>query len=49
MAFVGDDEVEGFDGNFFAVFHLARTVVGLGEFEAGYLVNVLVQFFAAQD
>ncbi|OQB89789.1 MAG: hypothetical protein BWX84_02255 [Verrucomicrobia bacterium ADurb.Bin118] len=49
VTFIGDDEVERFDGNLRVVFYFARPVIGDGKFKAGFLVNILVQFLAAQD
>ena len=49
MAFVGDDEIEGFDGHAGIVGHFPLPVVGRREFVAGFLVEVLVQLLPAQD
>ena len=48
-ALIGDDEVEGFDGDFGVVFHLPGPVIGGSQLEAGLLVDIIVEFLAAQE
>ena len=49
VAFVGDDEVEGFDGDARVVGHVLWAVVRRGDLVAGFFVEVFVEFLAAQD
>ncbi len=49
MAFIDDDEVEGLDGDGGIVGDVLRAAVGGGDFVAGFFVDVLVEFLAAQD
>ena len=41
MAFIGDDEVEGLDGDLGIVGDIFRAVVGAGDLVGGFLVEVL--------
>ena len=48
VALVGDDEIERLDGDGGVVGDVLRAVVSGGDLVAGFLVEVLVQFLAAQ-
>ena len=48
VAFVGDDEVEGLDGDGWIVGDVLRAVVGAADFVGGEFVGVFGQFLAAE-
>ncbi len=48
VAFVGDDEVEGLDGDGWIVGDVLRAVVGAADLVAGELVGVFREFLAAE-